>query len=340
MAPPNNQLTAGPQNTNIGQAGKKPNLKSPRLDSAPELEKVASGARTIKMGDKGRGPLLINQCLYDLGYNMTYFGVIDEFTSETMVRLKEYQKDKGVPVTGILDQATVKTLDQRFKKVKLSPKMLNKSWSPKHVKSILEPWSPKTIQTLQSGVNLYSVDEIYFEDEVWTGSGWVKEKFNAGGGFDTRSNTITFFNDTNEEVASTLYHEVLHKNKPRKGQANTMERETYAYQAGEEFNIGMGLDGHPSIRGKNPNGDEVADKAKVQAYIKKNYPGADTSAPTTTEASSPSDEVIGKGSKDGTVRVRKGGRLKIIERPAGKGERIVGPKVEKNKKKINPKVWK
>jgi hypothetical protein len=358
-SPPPFKVTAGP--VQAQQHPQLPPLTSPRFKGVPQLEAVASGAKTLDYGDKGHGVYLINQCLYDLGYDMSHTGIVDTWGAETNLRIKKFRKDQGLDGSkDILDWQTLYHLDMRFAAVKLNKKKLGQKWSPQEVKAILEPWSPKTIKALQNEIDLYTMDANYTIDEEWDGKKWVKEKMDQGGYRKVGTKEIGIINDTNENVAETLYHEVMHFYEPRHGVKGTLQEETYAYRATEEFTIAMGMEGRPENRSQYPNGRQFADPKKVEAEVLKDYPGISRpaskkqssagqssgqspNAPKATRGKKGTgpERILRKGKKFGTVVVQPLTGGASYTRKARKGEKIAGKdSKESNKKKIDRKVWK
>ena len=138
-------------------------------------------------------------------------------------------------------------------------------WTPGCVMSILCPWSPHTIDLLHTKITLKSFDDIWWDDEEWDGSAWVPKRF-PGGGYNTGTE-IGVFNSSCEEMAKTLYHEVLHADQPT-SHRTTLKRESYAYRIEEEFTIAAGLSGRPSVRSTDARGREFADRTKVEAFVR------------------------------------------------------------------------
>lgn len=332
LPPPAFSLTAGAATNQNAVAqrkgdGKDGVLTSPRFQGIPDLEKVAGGKGNLREGASGHGVQTIQQCIYDLGIYIGEYGASGEWGAETTYGVEQFQKSNGLPASGILDQATMKAFDGRFGTVDLSKVDKKAHWTPDGVKAILHPWSPVTIETLRDHVTLYSYDRIYFKDEMWNGSSWEVKEFEAGGYNDDTG--IGIINETNESVASTLYHEVLHENQPT-SQDGTRETENYAYKIEEEFKIGMGLKGDPNLRSKNKQGREIADEKKIDKMVMEEYPSIPADGSKT--------RLVGKGSKLGDVVVADESNNES-ERPAQIGETIEGEMISEAEKKWDNSVW-
>lgn len=341
MAPPDFALRQdGKPNAGPQPGGKQPaqalppaladgsNLKSPRFSLLLDLEEVFDATKTLQQGAKGRGVQAVQQCLYDLGFTLPNYGADGEWGAETTQALKAFQMaNPPLAATGVLGAPTMAILDSRFGAVNLTANDKTDPWTPPGVKKILNPWSPHTIATLKSKITLKSFDMIYWTDEEWDGSAWKPVIF-PGGGYNT-GKEIGILNKSNGEVASTLYHEVLHANQP-KTQTTTLAKESYAYRIGEEFSIGMGIPGHTNLRSTDAQGKEFADPSKVDPFVSSIYPGV--------SSAQPGDQVIGKGSKPGEVRVQRADGS-ITTRPAQVGEKIPGPMSIVNEKTHPASIW-
>jgi hypothetical protein len=169
------------------------------------------------------------------------------------------------------------------------------------------------VDVLHSKITLKSFDDISWADEQWDGASWQPAPF-PGDGYNTGTE-IGILNDTCEEIAQTLYHEVLHAEQP-KAQTTTLAKESYAYRIGEEMSIDLGFSGRPALRSTDVQGRQFADPAKVDSFVSTEYPSVPSGAP--------GEEIIGKGVAAGTVRVQRPDGL-IYTRPAAVGEKVPGP---------------
>ena len=103
---------------------------SHRFGGDPELEKIASGALTLKQGSRGLTVTKMQQALIDLGYTLPKFGVDGVFWKETEKALIKYQGDVGVPPSGELDKATLAKLQAKFDT--RQPYLDNATFDPKN----------------------------------------------------------------------------------------------------------------------------------------------------------------------------------------------------------------
>jgi hypothetical protein len=287
-------------------------LASTRFSRLLDLEAAYDGERSLRRGDHGRGVQAIQQALYDLGFTTPRHGADGIFGPETAVAVRAFQAGQGLAADGVVGAATMNALDARFPAVAL-PAGRGAAWSAGCVCSILQPWSPHTVQVLRTRITLKSFDDIYWEDEEWDGAGWRVVRF-PGGGYNTGTE-IGVLNSSCEAMAQTLYHEVLHAEQPS-AHRTTLQREAYAYRIGEEFSIAMGLAGRPALRSTDPQGRQFADPAKVGAFVSSEYPAV--------AAGGSGEEIIGKSGAAGNVRVQRPDGS-IYVRPAAVGEKVPGP---------------
>lgn len=287
-------------------------LTSPRFSQLLELEAAYDNERIIKKGASGRGVQAIQQALYDLGFRLKGFGADGAFGPETDQAVRQYQRSQGLSPDGKVGPLTMTKLDQRFPAVKL-PKNLKAKWTWPCVRDLLCPWSPHTVNVLQT-YTVKSFDNIFWDDEKWDGKAWVVDPFPGGGYHRHSAREIGLLNNTCERVAETLYHEVLHAEQPT-SHTTTQDEEGYAYRIGEEFSIAMGLSGRPALRSNDPQGREFADKAKVDASVAAKYPSVGPAG----------EEIIGHAPSGGAdVEVRRPDGS-IYVRPANIGEKVPGP---------------
>lgn len=64
----------------------------------------------LRKGDKGEAVKLMQGLLLAQGYKLPKYGADGDFGSETFAALRQYQADHGLPVTGIYDAETEKSL--------------------------------------------------------------------------------------------------------------------------------------------------------------------------------------------------------------------------------------
>jgi Putative peptidoglycan binding domain len=271
----------------------------------------------------------IQQALYDIGFPLKKFGADGDYGGETVEAVKAFQRaNKPLVDDGKVGPKTMAALDARFAVFKLpDAKERAAKWSPTCVCSILCPWSPHTVDVLRTRITLKSFDTIKFEDEEWDGKAWVPKPF-PGGGFND-GKEIGVLNTTCENMAQTLYHEVLHAEQPTTHKT-TADREAYAYRIGEEFSIAAGLGGRPGLRETGAHGREFASDTKVRAFVDDKYPVPSGGAKET---------ILGKGGTLGEVQVQRPDGT-IYTRPAAVGERVPGPLKTTGETTHPPAVWK
>lgn len=292
-------------------------LSSPRFKLIEDLEAAYDDEGAVKKNASGRGVQAIQQALYDLGIPLPKYGADGDFGSETEAAVKVFQR-RNPPLAddGKVGDETMAALDAAFPSFTL-PTAAERAadWSPACVERIICPWSRHTIDVLRTRITLKSFDSISWDDEEWDGSAWIPAPF-PGGGYNTGTE-IGVLNSSCEDMAETLYHEVLHAEQPS-SQRTTLAKESYAYRIGEEFSIAAGLGGRASLRTTDAHGRQFADRGKVDAFVRAEYP----SVPAGSGAAS--EEIIGKAATLGEVRVQRANGS-IYSRPAAVGERVPGP---------------
>jgi len=70
------------------------------------------GDRTLEKGDKGDDVKELQQYLMKLGYKLPKYGDDGDFGSETLTAVKQFQKDKGLEVDGIVGKNTTAALKE------------------------------------------------------------------------------------------------------------------------------------------------------------------------------------------------------------------------------------
>jgi hypothetical protein len=276
-SPGNNQLTAHELTHVVQQTGgivqrtlgDGHDLTSPRFSRLLDLEAAYDDETLIKIGSSGRDVQAIQQALYDIGIPLPRFGADGDFGLETYEAVRQFQISQGLSADGKVGPLTMAALDARFSPVTL-PTKLSDPWTWPCVRDILCPWSPHTVDVLSS-YTVKSFDSIFWDDEKWDGASWVIDPFPGGGYHDTSSREIGLLNESCEDVAQTLYHEVLHAEQPST-HITTQDKEGYAYRIGEEFSIAMGFSGVPELRSTDAQGREYGDRAKIDAFVAKKYP--------------------------------------------------------------------
>jgi Putative peptidoglycan binding domain len=304
-------------------------LTSPRFNLIEDLEAAFDAERSVKLNDTGRGVQAIQQALYDIGFSLPAHGADGHFGTETRDAVKAFQRaNPPLAETGEVDQATMTKLNARFAAFALPAAPARAAtWTPACVRSIICPWSPRTIDVLRTRITLKSFDSISWADERWDGAAWVPAPF-PGGGYNTGTE-IGVLNSSCEAMAETLYHEVLHAEQPTTHRT-TLASESYAYRIGEEFSIAAGLGGRAGLRSTDPRGRQFADRAKVRSFVSTRYPSV--------PAGGGSDEIIGKAGAPGHVRVQRPDGS-IYTRAAAVGESVPGPMTTVNETTHPSAAW-
>lgn len=304
-------------------------LSSPRFSKIEDLEAAYDNETVIKIGSKSRGVQAIQQALYDLGYSLPKNGADGDFGNETKAAVRSFQTKNTLFPDGNVGPKTMKKLDLKFPAPVLpDAKTRSGMWTPAGVKAILCSWSPRTINVLKTKITLKSFDSISWTDEEWNGASWVPAIF-QGGGYNT-GKEIGVLNSSNEEMAQTLYHEVLHAEQPTTHKT-TGDKERYAYRIGEEFSIAMGLTGRPSLRSTDLQGRQFADPAKVDSFVSSTYPSIPSGGAN--------EEIVGKSGIMGNIIVERANGSRYT-RPANIGEKVPGLMSAVNEKNYPKSDWK
>ena len=290
-------------------------LTSPRFRLIEDLEAAFDDERAVQLNDRGRGVQAIQQALYDLGFPLPVHGADGRFGPETQAAVQAFQRaNPPLAETGRVDKATMIKLNTRFASFALPAAAARAAnWTVACVRSILCPWAPHTVEMLRTRITLKSFDNIFWTDEEWDGAAW-RPKIFPGGGYNTGTE-IGVLNGSCENMAETLYHEVLHADQPS-SQKTTLATESYAYRIGEEFSIAAGLGGRASLRTTDARGRQFADPTKVGTFVASKYPSV--------PAGGGSDEIVGKAAAAGHVQLRRPDGS-FYTRAAAVGERVPGP---------------
>ncbi|MBO9541828.1 murein L,D-transpeptidase [bacterium] len=84
--------------------------KNGRFADAPELRAAMAG-QAVRLGAKGEGVKAVQVALLDLGFALPA-GADGAFGAQTTLALKNFQASQGLPKTGELDAATMRSLDE------------------------------------------------------------------------------------------------------------------------------------------------------------------------------------------------------------------------------------
>lgn len=215
------------------------------------------------------------------------------------------------------------------------------NWTVARVLAILCGSAAPLVGQLGSGaIPLSGYDRIYFDDPYYDGTQWTTKRFEAGG---TNNGGITLLNNaSDEEAATTLYHEGIHQNQaPRKTLA---EREYDAYTRTEQWTLGNGLPsqadpaGGYNFRKKDPHGKEVVDEAEVRRFVNDQYP-VTSAAPASSGGPPPPipDQVIGRRPDGGAILQRSDGST--YTRSPQAGDTYPGPQQVEGERNLDPSLF-
>ena len=91
-------------------------FSSPRLNGDPALLAAGDNRSALRRGANGKAVRIVQQALIDLGFAMprsTAKGTPDGiFGAETEATVREFQRDNGLAVDGVVGRDTLNTLDQ------------------------------------------------------------------------------------------------------------------------------------------------------------------------------------------------------------------------------------
>ena len=91
-------------------------LKNAVKNLAGGFSDLSDVQKNLKMGDTGEDVKKVQQALSDLGYEFKKYGVDGIIGEETEGIIKQFQEMNGLEVTGIVDEATLKALEEASKK--------------------------------------------------------------------------------------------------------------------------------------------------------------------------------------------------------------------------------
>lgn len=77
-----------------------------------EVEEKKVAHSELKKGDKGADVLELQNALLGFGLTLPKYGADGEFGNETKTAVKQFQKDKGLPQTGICDEAMWQIIEE------------------------------------------------------------------------------------------------------------------------------------------------------------------------------------------------------------------------------------
>ena len=244
-------------------------LTSPRFSQLLDLEAAFDGERSVRIGDSGRGVQAIQQSLYDLGFALPTEGADGHFGRETLAADPAFQRAHPPLVPTASSVAT--------------------RWPHSTLGSVRRPCQPRPpgprrgrfrasatpcargVRTRRRPANADRPQVIRQHLVGRRAVDWHRLAPAPSREVATTGTEIGVLNSSCEEMAETLYHEVLHAEQPTH-QTTTPAKESYAYRIGEEFSIAMGLGGRSGLRSTGAQGREFADPAKVDSFVAAGYP--------------------------------------------------------------------
>jgi peptidoglycan hydrolase-like protein with peptidoglycan-binding domain len=93
----------------MGESAKLQNL---RFADDVRLQQILMGGKALSRTDNGEIVKKVQQALKDMSYNGPLYGVDGSLGGETARLIKSFQRAQGLPVTGIVDRATLRELDR------------------------------------------------------------------------------------------------------------------------------------------------------------------------------------------------------------------------------------
>ncbi|WP_430931729.1 eCIS core domain-containing protein [Saccharicrinis sp. 156] len=89
-------------------------LSSARFSGNLVLEACFDGEQTLQNGSSGAPVSIMQQALVDVGFQLPVFGVDGIFGNETRTAIQNFQRASSIPDTGVLDVATMSSLDALY----------------------------------------------------------------------------------------------------------------------------------------------------------------------------------------------------------------------------------
>jgi peptidoglycan hydrolase-like protein with peptidoglycan-binding domain len=93
--------------------GEKTKLQSARFADDPRLNSILMGGKALNRYDSPETVKKVQQALKDMGYNPPLYGVDGLLGGETARLIKSFQRAQGLPVTGVIDRATLREIDRQ-----------------------------------------------------------------------------------------------------------------------------------------------------------------------------------------------------------------------------------
>lgn len=292
-------------------------VASPRFTGDATLVDVSNGIGTLRNGDTGDAVRRVQHAIADSGILYRAYGVDGIFGDETERTVTLFQRNNRVSgdPSGEVGQNTIEKLDLLFPATALPATAGDTYTNLAGILAILSQWNTAMIRDLRN-LRVHMVADLSWSDESWNGSGWSPTPEDGAG--ETSGSDIYIATDaTNEEVASTLYHEYQHARAPYSYRNRSWtEEEERVYTLQTQWEIDRGMTTDPSLTTTDPvTGETEVNPAGVTTHVE-TYPGLAATQP---------GEVIGKvGANRVRVQLPDGRR---IVRNAAPGDSVPGRRV-------------
>lgn len=290
---------------------------SPRFTGDATLVDISNGTGTLRNGDTSDAVRKVQHAIADSGILYRAYGVDGIFGDETERTVRRFQSNNGVSgdPSGEVGQNTLEKLDQMFPAMVLPATAGDAYTNLAGILAILSQWNAAMIRDLRN-LRVHMVGDLFWADESWNGTGWSPTPMDGAG--ETSGTDIYIATDaTNEEVASTLYHEYQHARAPYSYRNRSWtEEEERVYTLQTQWEIDRGMTTDPSLTTTDPvTGETEVNPAGVTTHVE-TYPGLAATQP---------GEVIGKvGANRVRVQLPDGRR---IVRNAAPGDSVPGRRV-------------
>jgi hypothetical protein len=258
----------------------KENLQSPRFRDNVELERIFDGEKTLSTSDNGIPVKKVQRGLYDLGLKMPVYGIDGKWGPETKRAVIDFQILSGLTgkdIDGIVGPVTLGLLDSSLIEVNDVFTESNDKELRDKIKDILLPWNSALLE--QMGDEQYKikiVDKIEIthleyrgaSEEGYSPSGWETKKDSFYSLIDEGKKEILIQENTPENCAVFLYHEMMHANVPKKiSEAGRKEQEIYTREQTQTWAYERGLTNEPP-ESRERIAEEVESKTLYQDKIR------------------------------------------------------------------------
>lgn len=212
------------------------------------------------------------------------------------------------------------------------------NWTIPGLLAVLSAKDKALAERIRSGnIQLEVLRRLHYEDPYYDGSKWTTRTFEAGGQNTPGHITVTS-TGSNEEAATTLFHESTHQDQP--AGMPWSQREYDAYGKTEDWAIDRGLPSQGTdFRKVDSSGRTVKDTDAIKRAVDADYPIS--SAPSTIPGASPStrpDTVINNNPSNGkTVVERADGST--YERPPRAGDTFPGAPIKDGARTVDPSMF-